>query len=462
LKKYLFLILVLVLVFPFSSMCSAIDRDKPPALPNNISMGTAQDYVERMIENIRYYIDLGYYNEATYLLKDLNAANQAGLNQTAISELQNKLNGLYSPEKENSFYNSDVLVKAKDFTGKYGYIDSTGKFVIEAKYDTAEEFSDGMAWVRIKGEGCFINRNGDTSIQFKPEQKTEIKSSFNSGLALCEISGSETHEDGYIYIDKQGNEQIFLPKYGKFSICYEPGRFSEGFAVVKDVETRLYGYIDTDGKWLVKPTFAKAFAFRNQMAAVMYPNSKVFGFINNTGKPAFRPAAKDTWNYNDEIALIKTTDDFLKYIDKSGNVVYDSNTEVIDKKPCGKSVNGERSDGLIAMTAWEGISDNDNHAILFIGKDNHKKLALVEKRIINNHFNVYDEDQAVFSFANGRAFIKTKYYGWAMIDLKGNFVVKPQNEWKPESRFHNGLAKVKYKDGSLGYINRDGKVVYKE
>ena len=85
------------------------------------------------------------------------------------------------------------------------------------------------------------------------------------------------------------------------------------------------------------------------MATVQYPNSKVFGFINTEGKPAFRPAANDTWNYNDEIVLIKTAENSLKYIDKSGNVAYDSNTEVIDKKPCGKSINGERSDGLIAM-----------------------------------------------------------------------------------------------------------------
>jgi hypothetical protein len=460
LKKHFCFILVLVCLF--SSMCLAINRDKPPALPNNISIETPRDYVERMVENIRYYIDIGYYNEATYLLNDLNATNQEGLNKDAISELQNKLGSLYSPEKENSFYNSDVLVKAKDFTGKYGYIDSTGKFVIEAKYDTAEEFSDGMAWVRINGNSFFINRKGDSVIQFKPEQKIEVKSSFNSGLALCEISGSETHEDGYIYIDKQGNEKIFLPNYGKFSVCYEPGGFSEGFAVVRDVDARLYGYIDTDGKWLVKPTFYKAFSFRNKMAIVQYPNSKVFGYINNSGKPAFRPAAKDAWIYNDEIALIKTTDNSLQYIDKSGNVAYDSNPEIIDKKPCGNDINRERSDGLIAMTAWEGTSDGDKHAIIFVDKNNQKKLALVEMKIINNKFNVYNESQAVFSFANGRSFIKTKYYGWGMIDLKGNFVVKPQNEWKPESMFHNGLAKVKYKDQSIGYINREGKIVYKE
>lgn len=459
-KKLLLFILVFACLF--SSVCLAVDREKPPALPNSLSLETPQEYVDRMIENIRYYIDMGYYNEASYLLNDLNGTNPDGLNKDAITELQNKLNSLYGPDKENSFYSSDVLVKAKDFTGKYGYIDSTGKFVVEAKYDTAEEFSDGMAWVRINGNSFFINRKGDTAIQFKPEQKIEVKSSFNSGLALCEVSGSETHESGYIYIDKQGKEKIFLPNYGKFSVSYDPGGFSEGFAAVRDVDARLYGYIDTDGKWLVKPTFYKAFAFDNGMAIVQYPNTKVFGYINSSGKPAFKPAASDAWGYVDEVALIKTTEGSVKFIDKSGNIAYDSSSEVIDKKPCGGGINGERSDGLIAMTLWEGNSDGDKHAIVFVDKNNKKKLALVEQRIINNSFNVYDEDQAVFSFANGRSFIKTKYYGWGMIDLKGNFVVKPQNEWKPEGIFHNGLARVKYKDDSMGYINRDGKVVFKE
>lgn len=461
-KKLIFLILILTCLF--SGVCFAIniDRDKPPALPASLLLETSQEYVDRMVDIIRYYTDMGYYNEASYLLNDLSATNPDGLNKEAITELQNKLNGLYSPEKENSFYNSDVLVKAKDFTGKYGYIDSTGKFVIEAKYDTAEEFADGMAWVRINGKSFFINRKGEAAIQFKPEQKIEVKSSFNSGLALCEVDGSDTHERGYIYIDKKGTEKIFLPINGKFSVTFEPEGFSEGYAAVRDSDAHLYGYIDTDGKWLVKPTFYKAFAFHNKMAIVQYPNSKVFGYINVSGKPAFKPAASDEWSYNDEVALVKMTDGSVKHIDKSGNLAYDSNPEVIDKKPCGKSINGERSDGLIAMTAWEGNSDGDKQAIIFVDKNNKKKLALVEMRIINNNFKVYDEDQAVFSFANGRSFIKTKYYGWGMIDLKGNFVVKPQNEWKPESMFHNGLAKVKYKDDTIGYINRDGKVVFKE
>ncbi len=457
-KKYLWLILTLV--FLFSGMCLAA-APKKPALPNSLAAETPKEYVDRMIETIRYFVDGGYYTEASFLLSDLKKTNEQGLNGGAVSELETKLNSLYSPEKENSWYNSDVLIKVKDFTGKYGYIDSTGTFTIEAKYDQAEEFAEGLALVKIGDQKLFINRKGETAIQFKPEEKVDIRSGFDSGLALCYYNGSGSkHEEGYGYIDKQGNEKIFLPKSGKFKVRYDGYAFSEGFAVVKDTNKNLCGYIDTDGKWLVEPTFSQAFGFQNGMAIVIYPNTKVYGYINTSGKPAFRPSLTDAWSFSEECALVNTAEG-MRYIDKSGAVSYNPDTLIIDKKPCGKSVD-IRSDGLIPFVASEGRGHNDLHAIIFINKNNKRSLALIERRDV--YYSGWSGDQKVIGFANGRAFIRTEYdFGWAMIDLKGNFIVKPQPEWEPQGSFHNGLAKVKFRTGNgFGYINRDGNIVYKE
>jgi hypothetical protein len=458
LKKYLWLILILV--FLLSGLCLAA-ASKQPALPGNLLAESPKDYVDRMIETIRYFVDSGYYTEASFLLSDLKKTNEPGLNGGAVAELETKLNSLYSPEKENSWYNSDVLIKAKDFTGKYGYIDSTGKFAVEAKYDQAEEFAEGLALVKIGDQKLFINRKGETVIQFKPEERVDIRSGFNSGLALCYYNGSGSkHEEGYGYIDKQGNEKIFLPKRGKFTVSYDGYSFSEGFAVVKDTDKNLCGYIDTDGKWLVEPTFSKAFGFQNGMAMVMYPNMKVLGYINTSGKPAFRPSLMDAWSFMDDCALVETAEG-IRYIDKSGNITYNPDTLIIDKKPCGKSVD-IRSDGLIPFRAYEGNGHNDLQAIIFVDKNNKRSLALVERRDV--YYSGWSGDHEVIGFANGRAFIRTKYdFGWAMIDLKGNFILKPQGDWTPKGKFRNGLAKVEFRaDKSIGYIDRDGKLVYKE
>ncbi|MFH1515247.1 MAG: WG repeat-containing protein, partial [bacterium] len=38
-------------------------------------------------------------------------------------------------------------------SGKWGFIDKTGKFVINPQFDWARDFLDGLAWARIGGEG---------------------------------------------------------------------------------------------------------------------------------------------------------------------------------------------------------------------------------------------------------------------------------------------------------------------
>ena len=47
---------------------------------------------------------------------------------------------------------------------------------------------------------------------------------------------------------------------------------------------------------------------------------------------------------------------------------------------------------------------------------------------------------------------------WGYIDKTGAFVVKPQ--FSTAKSFHNGLARVFYKDGRNGYIDRTGKFVW--
>ena len=63
--------------------------------------------------------------------------------------------------------------------GKYGYIDRTGKVVIEPQFEEVKEFSEGMAAVRIKDKWGYIDSTGKIAV----EPKFKVVREFSEGLA---------------------------------------------------------------------------------------------------------------------------------------------------------------------------------------------------------------------------------------------------------------------------------------
>jgi hypothetical protein len=90
---------------------------------------------------------------------------------------------------------SEGLATIIDKQDKAGYIDKAGKVVIEAQYESADSFSEGLAAVRINGKVGFINKKNEVVIE--PQYATP--SSFKEGFASV---------DGRGYIDKVGRKVI--------------------------------------------------------------------------------------------------------------------------------------------------------------------------------------------------------------------------------------------------------------
>lgn len=85
--------------------------------------------------------------------------------------------------------------------GKCGYINRTGKIVIEPQFNGADDFSEGLARVTIEAKFGYINKAGQMVI--KPQQ-FDWAENFSEGLALVEIDGKIG------YIDKTG-QYIWKP-----------------------------------------------------------------------------------------------------------------------------------------------------------------------------------------------------------------------------------------------------------
>jgi hypothetical protein len=61
----------------------------------------------------------------------------------------------------------------------WGYVDTSGSFVIEPQYDWASPFSESLAYVRKDDKYGYINHHGDIVIDFK----FDFASSFSEEMA---------------------------------------------------------------------------------------------------------------------------------------------------------------------------------------------------------------------------------------------------------------------------------------
>jgi hypothetical protein len=142
-------------------------------------------------------------------------------------------------------------------TFKYGYIDETGKMVINPMFEAAESFSEGLAGVCV-GHGCYYSSPSDKLKKEKEEEK-------------------------WGYIDKTGT--IVIPPQFKYA-----RGFHDGLAVVCVGDK--YGYIDKTGKFVINPQFDSAMEFDNGVASVMMKVADKYqsGYIDQSGKYIWPPS----------------------------------------------------------------------------------------------------------------------------------------------------------------------------
>ena len=171
--------------------------------------------------------------------------------------------------------------------GRWGFIDETGKYVIEAKFYMVKPFSEGLAAVIFRENEHayrkvgFIDQTGRIVIppRFSGEQVSEP--GFSEGLAAVYVDG--IHKWGYI--DKSGNF-VIEPQFAA------AGPFLQGRAMVGIAQPSWsidykWGFIDTDGRWIAKPQYKSAGQFSEGLAPVLVKDK--VGFVDLQGQMVIKP-----------------------------------------------------------------------------------------------------------------------------------------------------------------------------
>jgi hypothetical protein len=119
--------------------------------------------------------------------------------------------------------------------GKWGFMNEQSEIVIVPKYESACEFSEGLAKVKLNTKWGFIDSNGNEVIPCSYDDAHD----FHEGVAIVKRNKTEPFgRDTWGFVDKTGKE-IMLPKYWRI---YD---FSGGVAKVDD--RGKYRYVDKAG-----------------------------------------------------------------------------------------------------------------------------------------------------------------------------------------------------------------------
>lgn len=214
----------------------------------------------------------------------------------------------------------------KDFSdaGLCGYLDKTGQWSIKPQFESASYFSDGLALVRVRqyydaaskiwlNDFAFINKAGKLVFELKRYIEAHP---FREGLARV-----SNRVGNVSFIDTKGQSRFEMS-----SVSSED--FSQGRAVVQDPMTKLYGYVDQNGKWAISPKYTEAKSFADGLASVCTERHKC-GYINlegilvvESGGVSFRMGLALRHLYTRTIGPTPDFRNIYGYMNRSGKYVW--------------------------------------------------------------------------------------------------------------------------------------------
>jgi hypothetical protein len=192
-----------------------------------------------------------------------------------------------------------------------GYIDETGKVVIPPRFVLSSQFSEGLAWIRTETFVGFINHLGNVAF----ELPDSFSMGFQEGLAAVAT------QTGWGFIDKTG--KFISPKrYDQVE------GFSDGLAAVAEGRWKeaKYGFINKSGEVAIplrfdpRPGQMEGMMFLSRftegLAPVMFGN--LYGYIDHKGNTVIPPIFREAGQFSEGLASVNTADGQKGYIDKAG------------------------------------------------------------------------------------------------------------------------------------------------
>lgn len=295
---------------------------------------------------------------------------------------------------------------------------------------------------------CFASRYGISWIVNQNHAEMLVNTKGESLTGPVEIS--ESGNDSYI-IKKTGNslERFFVDYKGnRIEGTYQIIKpFSDGYAVVVDMNARYY-FIDKNYKKVFRQNgFQGAKPFHNGIAAVRERDSVYWILIDQKGKKILNLEFDEAGEFSEGLIPVKYSRGLLKqnatYIDIKGQIQFNL------------------SSGIFSYYTTRGFHDG-LAAINRLGPDADGKYDIANRKwyFYNKIGQTINETgyHKVNDFSYGMALVQEEEHGkWHYINTKGEILFEGMSIRPGVEEFYSdGLAPISDRKGGLFYIDREG------
>lgn len=287
----------------------------------------------------------------------------------------------------NTFGQEDNKLYPFPQNGKWGYINSAGKIIVPPKYESASDFSEGLAKISTYDDKRellygFINMQGREII---PPKFLSV-SDFHGGVAQVNIRGK------FAYLLPSGTIASSAVYDAIFPIVESVSRFKRD---------DLFGYASAQGKEIIPAAFLDAYDFQNGLALVktLVGRNALYGYIDKKGIFTIAPQYKNARSFSENLAAVSDGRSWF-VIDKLGTVITTKSYDYI----------GDFKNGLARVkrgNLWGYINKNGELIIPTVYKnadDFYHGLAIVSQNNLFGYINTQGELIAPFVFTRAARF----------------------------------------------------------
>ena len=355
----------------------------------------------------------------------------SAFNQRTGSHEIRELIEIPKKEKLNQKY-----LKLKKKNGLYGYVDKNDKFIIEAKYTIANEFTEnGVAFVADKKDWYLINKNGEILlnpyiIDGKPDKFVENRARFikDGKFGFYNNCGEIVYFARYDYIFPMKNKHAIAVKDCKLK--------KDGNKTI--VEGGKWGMLSNNGGLALNFEYKKVFPYKyDKIKAITFENEKKY--FNSWGSELHKMDKREL--------KVKEKNGKYGYVDESGKFV------IKPKYISACGFNLKNVTGVLDKDGWHIINKDGKKLFKPFIFDN------VPDEFVNGFARFVKDGKMGFYNEFGEVVVEAKY---DFVDVMKNYIAPVNNGCK----FVTELEVTTCEGGKWGLINYQGKVIvpikYKE